>query len=355
MEPEIEKKKFSEKEKNYFGKLRIIKKNLVHVQGLPKIIAKIDILVSNEYFGQYGTIEKIVISFKKNPENHKKMYSAYITYSNEREAAYAILCVDSLLFNGKIIRAFFGTTKYCSNFLNNGKCPNSDKCFFLHKIVNDNDIVIDDSINFPYNEHIYLSKIIINYFDPETKEMILKKEKPKKNVFPFLDFIFLDEEEKENYFNSGNIYYIRNKPKEIERKDCEINNIQKSKEDLKIINNNVNNFQICNTPKNIIFYMNTINNNFYINPISYSYSDNSISFIKNNIDSSKNPFEAEDFSNLINNSLSHILSAKPFYSNIKNYPLKRFELEFLKKNLANKGQDFYQLFDGCLDCLNDIV
>ena len=320
MEPEIEKKKFSEKEKNYFGKLRIIKKNLVHVQGLPKIIAKIDILVSNEYFGQYGTIEKIVISFKKNPENHKKMYSAYITYSNEREAAYAILCVDSLLFNGKIIRAFFGTTKYCSNFLNNGKCPNSDKCSFLHKIVNDNDIVIDDSINFPYNEHIYLSKIIINYFDPETKEMILKKEKPKKN--------------------------FRNKPKEIERKDCEINNIQKSKEDLKIINNNVNNFQICNTPKNIIYYMNNINNNFY---------DNSISFIKNNIDSSKNPFEAEDFSNLINNSLSHILSAKPFYSNIKNYPLKRFELEFLKKNLANKGQDFYQLFDGCLDCLNDIV
>lgn len=58
MEPEIEKKKFSEKEKNYFGKLRIIKKNLVHVQGLPKIIAKI-----------YFSIERIFWTIWDNRKN----------------------------------------------------------------------------------------------------------------------------------------------------------------------------------------------------------------------------------------------------------------------------------------------
>lgn len=51
-----------------------------------------------------------------NPDTKTKKYSAYITYSNEREAALAILCVDSLMIQGKIIRAFFGTTKYCKYF-----------------------------------------------------------------------------------------------------------------------------------------------------------------------------------------------------------------------------------------------
>ena len=53
-----------------------------------------------------------MVTQKINPDNNKKVYSAYITYSNEQEAALAILCVDSLLIDGKIVRAFFGTTKY---------------------------------------------------------------------------------------------------------------------------------------------------------------------------------------------------------------------------------------------------
>ena len=68
-----------------------------------------------------------MISYKINPDNKRKNYSAYITYSKEREAALAILCVDSLMIKGKIIRAFFGTTKYCSYFLNNSKRQNLEK------------------------------------------------------------------------------------------------------------------------------------------------------------------------------------------------------------------------------------
>ena len=142
----------------YYSKIRIIQKNLIHVQGLPKSLANADILKSNEYFGQYGQILKIFVAQKTNPDNNKKLYSAYITYSNEIEAASAILCVDSLLIETKIIRVFFDTTKYCGLFLNNIQCPNPNKCSFLHKIATDKDIIIKDNSGFSYDDHINLSK-----------------------------------------------------------------------------------------------------------------------------------------------------------------------------------------------------
>ena len=71
------------------------------------------------------------LSKKINQENNKEVYSVYITYKNNIEAACAILCVDSLLIFGKIIRAFFGTTKYCNYFLNNKTCPNLKKCMYI--------------------------------------------------------------------------------------------------------------------------------------------------------------------------------------------------------------------------------
>ena len=44
--------------------IRIIKTNLVHVHGFPKSFAESSILKSPEYFGQYGTIVKTIISSK---------------------------------------------------------------------------------------------------------------------------------------------------------------------------------------------------------------------------------------------------------------------------------------------------
>ena len=149
---------FNQQEIKYLSGLRIIKKNLVHVHGFPQSIANKELLESNEYFGQYGKIIRLLVIHKINPDNNKKVYSAYITYSNEQEAAFAILCVDSLLIDGKIVRAFFGTTKYCSFFLNNKKCQNLNKCVFLHQLIKDNDIIIDDNSIFSYDEHINLSK-----------------------------------------------------------------------------------------------------------------------------------------------------------------------------------------------------
>ena len=95
---------FTKEKAESLKNIRIIKTNLVHVHGFPESFAKSGILKSPEYFGQYGNIVKAVISSKMNPDTNKKKYSAYITYSNEREAALAILCVDSLMIQGKIIR-----------------------------------------------------------------------------------------------------------------------------------------------------------------------------------------------------------------------------------------------------------
>ena len=128
---------FTKDQAEKLSKVRILQKNLIHVHGFPKAFAITEKLKANEYFGQYGKIIKAMMVYKTNPDSKRKIYSAYITYSNEREAAFAILCVDSLLIEGKIIRAFFGTTKYCNHFLNNNLCPNLDKCFFLHKLVSD--------------------------------------------------------------------------------------------------------------------------------------------------------------------------------------------------------------------------
>ena len=198
----------SEQIKN-MSHLRIIQTNLIHIHGFPKNLAQTKLLKSNEYFGQYGTIIKATTKYKINPDNNRKLYSAYISYSNEREAALAILCADSLLIDGKIMRVFFGTNKYCQYFLNNQKCPNINSCWFLHKLANNKDIIIDDNTNFSYNEHINLSKKILELSNLKKIELIKKMTNPRNNKLPSADFIFLNEEEKENYFTSGNIRYIR--------------------------------------------------------------------------------------------------------------------------------------------------
>ena len=74
-----------------------------------------------------------------------------------------------------------------------------------------------------------------------------------------------------------------------------------------------------------------------------------------NIIRPKNSYESDKFHNLIDNPIKHIFAAKPFYSKIKNFPLKRIELEFFKRALEKNNQDFGILFEGCLDCLSDVI
>lgn len=122
--------------------LRVIQKNLVYVIGISARIASEQILSEPEYFGQFGRILKIVVNRRNTgaplPADRigggatTTSGSAYVTYSRAEEAQRAIAHVDGSVFDGRILRATYGTTKYCSYFLRGTACPNSG-CMYLHE------------------------------------------------------------------------------------------------------------------------------------------------------------------------------------------------------------------------------
>ena len=151
---------------------RIIQKNLVYIIGLSLNLIKIESqLKSYEYFGQYGKIIKLVIdknkAYNSNGPNGP-CYRCFITYSSEAESSLAILSLDNCTIDKHEIKANYGTTKYCSNFLKNAICKNKD-CIFLHKLADEKDIVSRELMNsdkdiFPQQRlmAIELSKILTN-------------------------------------------------------------------------------------------------------------------------------------------------------------------------------------------------
>ena len=315
---------------------RIIKKNLIHVHGFPKSLAKLDILKSYQYFGQYGTILNSILLKKVNSNTNKITSSVYITFSNEKEAAIAILCVDSLIIEGKIIRAFYGTTKYCNYFLNSTSCPNRDKCVFLHELITDEDIIINNDTKFSYDDHINLAKKILNLYNIKN----FRYQNNIKSVFPPISFINLSEEEKERFLESRNLGYA--KDKRTIKKD--LNNLYNSFNEI-----NGNNEYSLDIPDSVFLNNNNIQLNNNVININYtckpSYTLNIINKKDNNL------FTSEDTSFLpilFSNSIDHILFAKPFFMTKKNIPLRKLEFEYFKDDLKKYGIDVYKLLEGCL-------
>ena len=101
----------------------------------------------------------------------------------------------------------------------------------------------------------------------------------------------------------------------------------------------------------------------------YIYNDK-LSFIKNinNIDNITpnipfffhkkqiiNQFETFELNKILENSIKHILFAKPYFNKFDRMSLKKLEFEYLQKDLSKKGINCINLFDGCLDCCNDLL
>ena len=167
---------------------RIITKNLVYVIGLSSSVADREKLHKYEYFGQYGTIVKIVVNKNKayNQNNpNGPSFSAYVTFSKPSEASIAILSLDETLFDNHLIRASFGTTKYCSFFLKGVECNNRE-CLFLHKLADENDIIKRGDLiankNIFAQQYSYAIKIA-DIYNPEIKKNILSS-KNNKVIFP---------------------------------------------------------------------------------------------------------------------------------------------------------------------------
>ena len=201
---------------------RIITKNLVYIIGLSSQIANKNKLKKYEYLGQYGTIIKIVVNKNKaynQNSPHGPSYSAYVTFSKPTEASIAILSLDDTMIDNHLIRASFGTTKYCAFFLKGKECNNKD-CVFLHKIADESDIIkrgdlISNKVIFA-RQHSYAIKIA-DIFNPEVKRKILAKKKGKI-IFPSPDLIYrsisvFDKNINKNYNNKK---YLNNNSNYVE-------------------------------------------------------------------------------------------------------------------------------------------
>jgi CCR4-NOT transcription complex subunit 4 len=113
-------------------------------------------LRSNDYFGQYGKISKLVLH--KRPASGGGASAAdgassaaappaavgiYITYLRREDAARAIAALDgfpSPSVPGTVLRASFGTAKYCESWLRNVRCELGQACMGLHEWGDERDV-----------------------------------------------------------------------------------------------------------------------------------------------------------------------------------------------------------------------
>lgn len=297
------------------SKSRIIQKNLVHFQGFPDELNNEKILESPEYFGQYGKITKIcLVPIKEN----KSYHSAYITFDTEEQAAYCILAVDSIKIKNNLVRAFFGTTKYCNNFLKGYHCLNK-KCKFLHYLAdNKNDIVIND-IKFGYSEHINLAKKIIDFGSLKSFEYIKKNYNLNiKHILPDIRNIY-------------SIQHINDKNKNHRRKSSASSNNStnsSANNSYSSIDNNISEFikeflDDDNDDKNIDIECDKI--------VEKEIEENKPkSFI----------FENKNIHNIIDG----LLKRKTFFKRFEKYEFgkslfRKFEIDFCKDSLDKTGDE----------------
>lgn len=301
------------------SKSRIIQKNLVHFQGFPEELYNEEILASPEYFGQYGIITKICLVPTKDNKDNKSYHSAYITFQTEEQAAYCILAVDSIKLKDNLVRAFFGTTKYCNNFLKGYICLNK-KCKFLHYLANkQNDIVIND-IKFGYSEHINLAKKIIGFGSLKSYQYIKQNFNLNiKHTLPDIRHIY-------------SLEHINDKNKNHRRK--------KSTSSNNSSNNSTNN-SADNSSHSLSNDINEI-----INGVLDDSCDENLNLVNNNNNKNSEKFEKDKIfedSLIFNNKniykiIDGLLKRRCFFQKFENYEfgknlLIKFENEFCRKLL----------------------
>lgn len=131
---EREKKETEQTSKKHLSGMRVIQKNLVYVIGLNPSIPTEELhhaLRTDQFFGQYGKIQKIVINRRNNSDGNPGL-GVYVTFARKEDAARCIAAVDGSVNDGKYLRAAYGTTKYCSAYLRGQACQNPN-CMFLHE------------------------------------------------------------------------------------------------------------------------------------------------------------------------------------------------------------------------------
>lgn len=129
--------------KQYLKDMRITVKTILFVIGLPEEMTHLSSkeLKGEEYFGQYGKVEKLSLNDKPYNKSSKTglIFSIHINYKTESEASLAMLALHDKTIKNNKIKASFGTTKYCKNFIEDKFCYNKD-CLYFHHIDHENEM-----------------------------------------------------------------------------------------------------------------------------------------------------------------------------------------------------------------------
>ncbi|KAL0574571.1 transcriptional repressor general negative regulator of transcription subunit 4 [Marasmius crinis-equi] len=135
---ERERKELETLGRKHLANVRVVQRNVVYVVGIGPRFAKeelIPTLRSHEYFGQYGKINKILLVKRNSAGGGSPVLGVYITYHRREDAARAIAAVDgspSPSGGREVMRASYGTTKYCMSFLRSVSCSDHN-CMNLHE------------------------------------------------------------------------------------------------------------------------------------------------------------------------------------------------------------------------------
>ena len=121
--------------------IKIRKRNVCYVVGLPISVATEQKLRAHEWFGQFGTIATIAIN-RNQKSTLANSIPAHITYDNNISALNAINFCNKFVFDdGRKLKATFGTQHYCRWFISiNKKCTNV-YCGFRHSWCRADDII----------------------------------------------------------------------------------------------------------------------------------------------------------------------------------------------------------------------
>jgi len=134
------------------------------------------------------------------------------------------LAIDNIEVDEHILRASYGTTKYCTFFLKNSDCPNKD-CLYLHHMANESDIINRDEMNSNTNifyEQQLLAMKIADIFNTNVKKKLKTLNTKKKCIFPTTDSIYTKDivieqnneyHDYKYYENMGNTAHFKGKKK----------------------------------------------------------------------------------------------------------------------------------------------
>ena len=220
----------------------------------------------------------------------------------------------------------------------------------MHQLVTNEEIIIYDNTNFSYEDHLNMSKKIVEQSISEIKN-ILSKPKNWKSRLPYIDFIFLNDEQKQKYLSSSDINYIKSNDNKSNITLINNNNI--------MLNNNCNIINIYNIKFDINNNNMSQKNMFdQINNVNIK-NDKDVKKLKdfklNQSLNEKKYEEPYELYNIFNDSIKHILLARPFFVKVRNAPLTKMECDYFKNDLLKKGIDINIVLNGCLDCIKDYL